>query len=60
MPDLGVVSNIEWDAVSVTLDGRVLNDSNEEMDVDDIEAAFASIIQRLRAMLAAANGENKS
>jgi len=30
------------------------------MDVDDIEAAFASIIQRLRVMLAAANGENKS
>ncbi len=48
------INNIDWDSVSVKLDGTVINEVGDELDIDEIEQSYKSLVKRLRAMVSAA------
>jgi ribosome-associated translation inhibitor RaiA len=57
--DLSCINSVDWDEVSVKLDGTVITADGDELNLDDVLAAFTAVYHKLKRMVAIAKGEDE-
>jgi hypothetical protein len=57
--DLSCINSVDWDEVSVKLDGTVITADGDELNLDDVLAALTAVHHKLKRMVAVAKGEDE-